>query len=100
MKIKRLNIDRLKQIDDDLVDLCFIKLPNSKLYRVITIPEEHIDNAEFIKLLHALSKRFHPVTGIFFFYFEDDERHDVIRTLLDMGIQSYFVEPELDPTLN
>lgn len=94
MKIIKLNLALIRQQEDQYDELCFIRLPHSKLFRVTAVPEALVNNEEFFQVLRTLCVR--EKAGAFFFKIEDDEAMENIGAIMvEMGIDHVFVFPRV-----
>lgn len=103
MNIKQLNIRFLEAKDEEFSQLVFIKLANSRLYRVISVPYEHKNNTELLELLARFSIHSQQKHGIFFFRMDSDEEMQVVgMEFLRLGVDFVMVEGQMetDPLIN
>lgn len=95
MKIRKLNKTAMVHEDINYADLvCFIQLPYSKLFRVITLPRKHYGNQELRQVLNTLCLRYR--NGVYFFRITAPEAmEDIGMTLLHMDVDCIFLQPEM-----
>lgn len=94
MKIKSLNFQMIESNKElSMVALCFFKLLNSKLHRVVGLPEVGDKVTELDQVLNTLCLR--KKDGIWYFRFTDQEAEmQIMEIMLEMDIPHLVCEPD------